>query len=239
MGIISLNSPSSWANCTDSSTVIALFRCLRSAGCCHQLSHDVSRPFKISWHLHQLQWLRRWMMVQWLLRSTFGCFFLHWLCGFRFLLGWCGLHNNIPIKALFQNCLTCHIQYGIVLSFTGYNITRVVKHLCEWVTERVRCYSYDPPNKSAGSCPIMQHLSFLIRHVHNDQASEQMAMLWWYLYCRSMADRLWNITDYRFHRSAVCEIDCCGDCMCPVLFQMSSIIQHALYALHDHVVGVV
>jgi len=71
---------------------------------------------QFSWLLLALRRILRWIIVYLLLCLTFSWLLLNWLCGFRFLLGRCGFHNDISVEVLIQHRFICSIQHCVPLS---------------------------------------------------------------------------------------------------------------------------
>jgi len=179
---------------------------------------------QFSWLLPRLRRIRRWVVVQWLLRLTFGWLLL---CGFGFL-------DDISVEMLGHDRFVCSIRCCVPFPFSEYHISGAVKRLGQWIVYEILLSRYAVPNEYAGSGSVIQLLLFLFRNVEESQASEQTEML--HNWLPPMPGLVRGFTDYRLRRSAVLEIDCHWECKCPVLLRKSGIVQHASYALHDRAV---
>ena len=120
----------------------------------------------------------------------FGTSISGWLhhCGFGFLA-------DISVEVLVQACFFCSIQYCVPLCLSEYHIPEAVKHLGQWIIYEVLHSQCAVPNKHAGSGSVIHLLSFVLRNVHESQASEHMEMLQIWLLAGPMPGLVLSLTN--------------------------------------------
>jgi len=235
MGIISLNSWSSRANCADSANLSfrARSRELPLAGGFHASPSYVSRPasyrdflfgFGGSGGESSSNGSSAWRSE---CPSPVAC-----EVSKSFLVG-VGLGSSMTSLWQCSFKITSSVAFGAVYRVPSLNTTSrgVVKRLGQWVVYEVVLSRYAVSNEYAKSGSVIQLLLFVFQNVYESQASKHTEMLQRWL--PPMPGLVRSLADYRSRRSAVLEIERHWDYKSWVLLRKSGIVQHASYAFHD------